>query len=240
MPRQARTGALSGNRRVLVTGGGSGIGAATCTVLAEHGWEPVAADVRPPDGGAQLDVTDEHAWSRVLSAMGPLGGLVCCAGIRSRSMIVDTTAADFERHLRVNVLGTWLGIREMLRAHIIGTRAAIVTIASVNASIAVPGQAHYVASMGAVVALTKAAALEGAPLGVRANAIAPGPIRTPMTAERLDDPAQIAWLEGRVPLGRVGEPREMATIVQFLLSDASSYVTGEVIYADGGWAANAV
>ena len=137
-------------------------------------------------------------------------------------------------------MGTWMGIREMLRSHVVGTKAAIVTIASVNATIAVPGQSHYVASKGAVAALTRAAALEGAPLGVRANAIAPGPIRTPMTAERIDDPAQLRWLEGRVPLGRVGEPREMATVVEFLLSDASSYITAEVIYADGGWAANAV
>ena len=86
--------------------------------------------------------------------------------------------------------------------------------------------------------LTKAAAIEGAPLGVRVNAIAPGPIRTPMTAERLVDPDQVAWLEGRVPLGRVGEPEEMAQVALFLLSDQSSYVTGTVIYADGGWVAN--
>ncbi len=228
------------NRRVLVTGGGSGIGAATCEVLAELGWEPIAADIRAPEGGISLDVTDEDQWSDALSHTGPLGGLVCCAGIRTRSMIADTAVEDFERHLRVNVTGTWLGIRQLLRTHVEGTSAAIVTVASVNASIAVPGQAHYVASKGAIAALTKAAAMEGAPLGVRANAIAPGPIRTPMTAERLVDPAQVQWLTGRVPLGRVGEPREMATVAEFLLSDAASYVTGEVIYADGGWAANAV
>ena len=106
--------------------------------------------------------------------------------------------------------------------------------------IAVPRQAHYVASKGAIAALTRAAALEAAPLGVRVNAIAPGPIRTPMAGERLNDPAQVEWLTGRVPLGRIGEPTEIGEIAAFLLSDRASYVSGEILYADGGWAANAV
>ena len=157
-------------------------------------------------------------------------------------MIVDTSIEEWERHLRINLTGTWLTIRAFLRAipHGDDTPRAIVTIASVNASLAVPGQAHYVASKGGVAALTRAAALEGAALGVRANAIAPGPIRTPMAAERLDDPAQLAWLTSRVPLGRIGEPNEIAEVAAFLLSPKASYVTGEVLYADGGWAANAV
>ena len=128
-----------GGRPVLVTGGGSGIGAATCAVLAEHGWTVVAADVKPPAGGVALDVTDEAGWERVMADTGPLAGLVCCAGIRTRSMIVDTAIEEFRRHLDVNVVGTWLAIRSLLRHHMAGTGAAIVTIASVNATIAVPG-----------------------------------------------------------------------------------------------------
>lgn len=225
--------------RVLVTGGASGIGAETCRVLAEAGWDPIPADLTTTDGAAALDVTDESAWDRALDATGALAGLVNCAGIRTRSDIVNTSVAEFERHLRINITGTWLGIRGFLRRHRTGTAGAIVNIASVNAEIAVAGQAHYVASKGAVSALTRAAAIEAAPLGVRVNAVAPGGIRTPMTAERLADPAQVAWFGERVPLGRVGEPGEVAEVVEFLLSERASYMTGEVLFADGGWQAHA-
>ncbi len=234
---------------VLVTGAASGIGAACADLLAREGWTVVRADVQPGPDGAQvepLDVTDEAAvealFDTVFAAHGPFDGLVCSAGIRTRGMIVDTSLAEWERHLRVNVTGTWLAIRAFLRAAAASpdTPRSIVTISSVNATIAVPGQAHYVASKGAIASLTRAAALEGAPLGVRVNSIAPGPIRTPMAAERLDDPAQVEWLTGRVPLGRVGEPSEIAEVAAFLLSPRASYVSGEVLYADGGWAANAV
>lgn len=233
---------MSGRGRVLVTGAASGIGASCCAVLEREGWDVVPTDLAGR-GVIDLDVTDEAAWNDVVGRVGPLSGLVTCAGIRTRSNIIDTELDEWERHLRINLTGTWLAVRAFLRqvaAQSTPSRSAIVTIASVNASLAVPGQAHYVASKGGIVALTRAAALEGAPLGVRANAIAPGPIRTPMAAERLDDPEQVRWLTGRVPLGRVGEPEEIGELAEFLLSDRASYINGEVVYADGGWAANAV
>lgn len=231
-------------KRVLVTGAASGIGEATSFVLRRHGWDVVRTDLatRGDDDVRPLDVTDEHQWHDLMRDIGPLDGLVTSAGIRTRGLIVDTDLRDWERHLRVNLTGTWLAIRSFLRAIPDGDQQprAIVTIASVNATIAVPGQAHYVASKGGITALTRAAALEGAPHGVRANAIAPGPIRTPMAGERLSDPDQVEWLTGRVPLGRIGEPHEIGETVEFLLSDRASYISGEVVYADGGWAANAV
>ena len=229
-------------QRVLVTGAASGIGAACAEVLDRDGWDVVGVDLHETGSVRPLDVTDERGWSRLMDDLGPIDGLVTSAGIRTRSMIVDTDLETWERHLRVNVTGTWLAIRAFLRAIPDGDVAprAIVTIASVNASIAVPGQAHYVASKGAIASLTRAAALEGASLGVRANSIAPGPIRTPMAGERLRDPDQVRWLTGRVPLGRVGEPDEIAELAAFLLSARASYVSGEIVYADGGWAANAV
>lgn len=244
-------------RRALVTGAGSGIGAACADVMEGRGWHVIRTDLKPSDGVRSLDVTDESAWDELMAELGPVDGLVTSAGIRTRNMIVDTSLEQWQRHLDVNLTGTWLAIRAFLRAisgevsanpeaeagteqSTSGPTRAVVTIASVNATIAVPGQAHYVASKGAVAALTKAAALEGAGLGVRVNAIAPGPIRTPMAEERLREPAQLAWLTGRVPLGRIGEPVEIGELAEFLLSDRASYISGEVVYADGGWAANAV
>jgi NAD(P)-dependent dehydrogenase (short-subunit alcohol dehydrogenase family) len=241
-PDPAWTAKLEIMQRALVTGGASGIGAACATVLEREGWDVVRTDRHASESVRQLDVTDEDAWNELFADTGPFDAMVTCAGIRTRSLIVDTDLDEWERHLKVNLTGTWLALRGFLRAIAPGDtrQRSVVTIASVNATIAVPGQAHYVASKGAVASLTRAAALEGAPMGVRVNSIAPGPIDTPMAAERLNDPEQVTWLTTRVPLGRIGTPSEIGEVAEFLLSDRASYITGEIIYADGGWAANAV
>tara|TARA_B100000902_G_scaffold29469_1_gene35406 strand:- start:2486 stop:3169 length:684 start_codon:yes stop_codon:yes gene_type:complete len=226
--------------KVIVTGGASGIGKEVANYLISKSYEVISVDLQEENGATNLDVVDEEAWEHLFQQSGPVQGLVNCAGIRTRSTILETSLATFEQHLKVNVTGTWLGIKSFFKSHEEGTKASIVNISSVNALIAVPGQAHYVASKGAISALTKAAAIEGAPLGIRVNAIGPGAIQTPMTEERLSDPEQVSWLEGRVPLGRVGEANEIASVTKFLLSSESSYITGTTIFADGGWTSNGV
>jgi NAD(P)-dependent dehydrogenase (short-subunit alcohol dehydrogenase family) len=226
------------NRRVLVTGGGSGIGAAVGRLLLEEGWEVHLADIAPPPGGIRLDVTDEHRWQRVFEEIGDIDALVNCAGVRTRSMIVDMELAEFDRVMGINLTGTFLGVRQAFRQWLpVGRKGAIVNIASVNAFQAVPGQVHYVASKAAVAMLTKAAALEGAAAGIRVNALAPGPVRTPMIDERLREPGQEEWLNEQVPLGRIAEPSEIADAASYLLSERASYVTGSVLVVDGGWTA---
>lgn len=223
-------------KRVLVTGGASGIGAATVAQLAAAGWDAVPADIQAGDDVVALDITDEAAWDDVLDRAGPFDALVSCAGIRDRAMLTEMTVEQFECLMRIHVTAGFIGLRGMARRwRAEGRIGAAVVISSVNALVAVPGQAHYIAAKSALAGLTRAAAVELAAEGHRVNAIAPGIIRTPMTADRLSDPDETAWLMSRVPMKRPAEPGEIATVVDFLLSDAASYVTGVLLPVDGGW-----
>ena len=118
-----------------------------------------------------------------------------------------------------------------------GNPGTIVNVASINAKIALAGQAHYTSSKGGLIMLTKSMAIDLAPHGIRVNAIGPGVIETRMTERSLADPERRAMLLSKIPLGRVGQPRDVANAALFLASDEASYITGTTLYVDGGWLA---
>lgn len=227
-------------RRVLITGGASGIGAATGERLRKDGWEVALVDRHTRDDPAirPLDVRDEARWAVLVEELWPLHALVNCAGVRTQAPLIDLEVEEFERLMAIHVRGSFLGLREVARRWVRdGTGGAVVNIASVAATHAVPGQIHYVTSKAGVLGLTRAAAAELAPHRIRVNAIAPGAILTPMTADRQDDPDKRAWVEQRAPAGRFGEPHEVAAGISWLLSDDATFVDGAILPIDGGWTA---
>jgi len=222
----------------MVTGGASGIGAATSESLSAAGWDVIRADLTSIGDVRPLNVTDEASWDAALDEAWPLDGLVNCAGIRRRAPLAETTVADFDATLAVHVRGLFLGLRGIDRRSGVDSRPmSVVNIASTVATHAVGGQIAYVAAKGAVAAMTRAAAVELAPRGIRVNAVVPGLIRTPMTADRFEDPSQLEWFSSRTPLGRPGEPGEIAPVIAFLLSTSASYLTGAIVAVDGGYTA---
>jgi len=239
-------------KTVIVTGATGGIGRAITASLAQEGANLVLAGTRAdfpdrPTGSSYLpgDITDEgyaHALAaEAITKFGGLNALVNAHGVDYHSDLAVTPLADAEDVLRVNVLGVLLTTKHAAPAMVQTGGGVIVNLASRLGMVAIPGQAVYSASKGAVIMLTRGAAIDLAPRGIRVNAVAPGMTATTMIAdwvERQSDPSAFAAnLVRTIPLGRLAQPEEIAAAVLFLASDESSYITGAVLPVDGGYTA---
>ncbi|MET0428313.1 MAG: SDR family NAD(P)-dependent oxidoreductase [Microvirga sp.] len=245
---------MSLKQTVLVTGGASGIGRAIVDAVLAEGWNVVVADLdnanlercRDELGSfagrlrfEPMDVADEDAVIRAVSAcedgFGPLTGVVNSAGIGRDVPSLDTSVELFRRMLEVNLIGSFVVSREAARRMRERGGGSIVNIASVSGVKGNKGRVAYGASKGGVITMTKVMAVELAPLGIRVNAIAPGPIETPLVQEVHTPQVRAAWMS-TVPQRRYGLPDEVAGTAIYLLDGAKSgYVTGQTICVDGGF-----
>ena len=241
----------------LISGGARGMGAAMAALFAREGAMVVVGDVLAAEGRAvaeaigesggaaafvRLDVTDESDWRRAVALAeeryGRLDALVNNAGVSARGNIEDTTAADWDALMAVNAKGVFLGTKCAIPALRRVGGGSIVNISSQLGIVAMAESSpQYIAAKGAVRLFTKATAIQYAAAGIRANSVHPGPIVTPMTAGRRADAAAQARMLSRIPLGRYGEPMEVAYGVLYLVSDEASFVTGSELVIDGGWVA---
>jgi 3alpha(or 20beta)-hydroxysteroid dehydrogenase len=236
------------SRVALITGGARGQGAAHAQALAEEGYRVVIADVRDDDGTTtaetltaqglavryvHLDVTDETCWTDVVAdievADGRLDVLVNNAGIIRVTGLLDLQPKEWDLLLTVNATSVLLGIKAAAPAIARRGGGSIINIASTAAHRGAEGYGAYSASKAAVLALTRAAALELAPQGIRVNSISPGGVDTPMN---LDEPP--GGTSSGAPLGRRARAEEISPLVVFLAGEGASYVTGADYLVDGG------
>jgi len=243
-----------GGRVVVITGAAQGIGAACARRLVGDGASVALWDMADGPGQALADelaaggaqalyqhcnvavkAEVDAALAATLARFGRIDGLVNNAGIFKAAPFLDITEADWDAVLDVNLKGSFLVGQAVARELVKAGRGAIVNMSSVNGTLTIPTIASYNASKGAINQLTRVMALSLADQGVRVNAVAPGTIATELarSAVLTSDEAKNRILS-RTPMKRLGEPEEIADVVAFLLSDASSYVTGEIVVVDGG------
>ncbi|HEY1077926.1 MAG TPA: glucose 1-dehydrogenase [Fontimonas sp.] len=234
----------------IVTGGARGMGAATVKLFAEQGAKVVIADVLDADGSALAtslganalfvhhDVTDEASWAALIertnAAFGAIDVLVNNAGVLLFKTIAETTRAEFERVININLVGCFLGTKLVGAQMISKGRGSIVNISSADGMKAANGLGAYCASKWAVRGFSKVAAMEYGHKGVRVNSVHPGGIDTVMGNPYAEGKAEVNKRYTMVPMQRVGDPSEVAYTSLFLASDESSYLCGAEIAVDGG------
>ncbi len=240
----------------LVSGASRGLGWAMAQALARagahvvlNGRDEAALAARAGElagtglkaEAAAFDVTDTDAAAAAVRALaarhGRLDVLCANAGIQHRSPIVDFPLADFERVIDTNLTAVWALAKEAARVMVPARRGRVVITGSMTAIAARPTVSAYIASKGAVHALTRALAVELGPHGVTVNCIAPGYFGTEMNTALVNDAAFSAWVTGRTPVGRWGRPEEIGAAALYLASDEAAFVNGHVLVVDGGFSA---
>lgn len=243
------------NRVAVVTGGASGIGLGVARQLVADGHhvgildqngtaaEAAASDLEGQGAKAvavEVDVADwrsvETTFAKVRAELGPIGILVTSAGIESFDPVLEITPEKWERIVAVNLTGTFTCVHAALPDMISAGWGRVVTISSSSAQSGAPNMAHYAASKGGVIALTKALAVELARNGITVNTVAPSLVDTPMArhAEAAGDFPGVDVVGPMVPLGRAGTPADIAAACSFLCSDGGAYITGQIMGVNGG------
>jgi NAD(P)-dependent dehydrogenase (short-subunit alcohol dehydrogenase family) len=241
---------------VAVIGAGSGIGEAVALASGAQGAHVACLDLNPDnanavagkimlDGGRAeagvMDLVDERQIEAGLTALaerhGRLDGLVCTPAINVRKPILKYTLAEFDKVVNLNLRANFATLMIAGRIMTAQKSGSIVLFSSIRSLVTEPGQSVYSMTKAGILQLARTAATEWATLGVRVNAVGPGVIETPLTAPIKSNPDWYNAYAMKSPMNRWGRPSEMAGPTVFLLSDAASYVTGTIIYADGGWLA---
>ncbi len=242
---------LSG-KHALVVGAGSGIGRAVAAGLADFGASVTCADVNAEAadaaagevaarGGkadaAVVDITQEAQVGELVTGLSKLDVVVSTPSINVRKPLLDVSVEEFQRVIDLNLKGNFLVMRAAGRRLAEQGKGSLVIFSSIRSQVVEPGQGVYAATKAGTLQMIRALAAELGPKGVRANAVAPGVVETPLTAQIKNQPSWYRAYAEKGALGRWAQPSEMVGAVVYLASDASSFVTGSLLLVDGGWTA---